>query len=87
MISAQLNGHRINWDVKKMRWIFSDGKPIKNIKPCPKCGMLPTKEGHDDCIKNLPGIIYACCGHGIEEGYLYFENGIVIRGKFKIEKA
>lgn len=41
--------------------------------------------GHDPCIANLPGITDACCGHG-KEGYLGFENGIVIRGKFAIER-
>jgi hypothetical protein len=33
----------------------------------------------DPCIAHLPGIRYACCGHGTGDGYLYFENGIVVR--------
>lgn len=34
---------------------------------------------HDPCIAALPGIRYACCGHGAGDGYLYFNNGIVVR--------
>jgi hypothetical protein len=52
-------------------------------RPCPLCGGLPTPEGHDPCIANLPGVCYACCGHGVEEGYVVFETGHVIRGCFE----
>lgn len=34
--------------------------------------------GHDPCIANLPGVAYACCGHGAEPGYIHFYNGRVI---------
>jgi hypothetical protein len=33
----------------------------------------------DPCIAGLPGVKYACCGHGASEGYIFFENGIAIR--------
>jgi hypothetical protein len=46
---------------------------------CVKCGKPRTKEGHDPCIANLPGVKYACCGHGREDGYICFENGGLIR--------
>jgi len=60
---------------------------IKKLK-CPKCGKKRSKDGHDPCIANLPGVEYACCGHGLpnKQGYITFENGIVIRGNFKMEK-
>lgn len=54
--------------------------------PCPKCGELPTPEGHDPCIKNLPGVVFACCGHGVDRGYVYFADGAVIRGDFSVER-
>jgi hypothetical protein len=64
-----------------------DVQPIKNHldsskhqMPCPKCGKLPTKEGHDACLGTLPGVIDACCGHGVREAYIIFENGVTIRG-------
>lgn len=54
---------------------------------CPKCGLLPTSEDHDPCIANLPGVAYACCGHGVEQGYVKFTDGRVIRGKFDDPRA
>jgi hypothetical protein len=47
---------------------------------CVKCGQMPTKEGHDACLGTLPGVIDACCGHGVKEAYIHFENGVTIRG-------
>lgn len=29
----------------------------------------------DPCLGVLPGVLYGCCGHGIRQGYLFFENG------------
>lgn len=46
---------------------------------CVKCKLPRTEKGHDPCLANLPGVKFACCGHGVENGYIYFENGIVIR--------
>ncbi len=53
--------------------------------PCVKCGKLPTKEDHDACLGTLPGVIDACCGHGVTEAYINFENGLTIRGSLVIE--
>lgn len=47
--------------------------------PCPNCGKIPSKEGHDACIANLPGVLFACCGHGIKgKGYLSMVDGTLI---------
>jgi hypothetical protein len=54
-------------------------------RPCAACGMERPANGHDPCIANLPGVKFACCGHGVRDGYVYFENGIIIRGIFRIE--
>jgi hypothetical protein len=59
--------------------------PSEHRKPCVKCGKLPTKEGHDACLGNLPGVIDACCGHGVKEAYINFENGVTIRGSLVTE--
>lgn len=63
------------------------GKIAKGAPPfferrCGFCGEQATPDGHDPCIANLPGVTNACCGHGIDEGYVQFENGVVIRGWF-----
>ena len=56
-------------------------------RPCAKCGHYPSKYGDDYCIQNLGVVTNACCGHGSEEGYIQFDNGITIRGYFKVEKS
>jgi hypothetical protein len=50
--------------------------------PCKLCGELPTPEGHDPCITNLPGVTSECCGHGRRKGYALFETGQTITGYF-----
>jgi len=52
-------------------------------KVCPECGLTETTEGHDPCIPNLPGVKFACCGHGIQRGYVVFEDGKIIDGFFR----
>lgn len=55
-------------------------------KPCSICGATRRDEnGHDPCIADLPGVLHACCGHGHNPAYVMFENGLVLRGKFKFE--
>jgi len=49
-----------------------DGTPRSEGKPCVRCGEHATELGHDPCIANIPGAVYACCGHGIEEGYIQY---------------
>lgn len=85
-------GHKIyisGKDINNNRHIIRDEKgrftSERKLK-CLRCRKTMTKEGHDPCIANLPGVKYACCGHGKTEGYILFKNGIVIRGKFKVEK-
>jgi hypothetical protein len=47
---------------------------------CPLCKQARDSDGgHDPCIRNLPGVLFACCGHGKRDsGYVYFENGTTI---------
>jgi hypothetical protein len=62
---------------------FTDNEtPVTVPRKCPRCNQYPTSDDHDPCIANLPGVEFACCGHGTDEGYIKFENGIVIRGNF-----
>lgn len=68
-------------------WKFKDNDELVDghNRKCPTCEKRESKNGHDPCIKNLPGVRFACCGHGVHEGYIMFENGTLIRGMFKIE--
>lgn len=66
------------WSKGRQRWL----NPYH--WPCPACGAVePTPEGHDPCIADLPGVDFACCGHGCQAGYIAFANGTVIRGEFE----
>lgn len=49
---------------------------------CPECKMQRGEDGIDPCLGRLPGVLFACCGHGgktLGDGYIYFENGTTIR--------
>lgn len=57
---------------------YSDNHEIvdlNKLRPCKKCNKNPTKDGHDDCIANLPNVKYACCGHGYFRPYVSFNDG------------
>lgn len=57
-------------------------------RPCRKCGATHrTETGQDPCIADLPGVLHACCGHGEGQGYVMFENGMVLRGYFEQDEA
>jgi hypothetical protein len=48
---------------------------------CPLCKQSRKANGNDPCIPDLPGVKYACCGHGghgAHLAYLYFDNGVRI---------
>lgn len=46
---------------------------------CEKCGKAREWNVPDPCFGKLPGVMFACCGHGKREGYIYFENGVTLR--------
>jgi hypothetical protein len=67
------------------QWIPSSTNKRKKI--CAKCGHPRTVVGDDPCLDDLPGVVFACCGHGVVPGYVMFENGVTIRGTFEVEDA
>ena len=58
------------WRYCDTRQLVEDSPP----RPCPKCKKLPTAEGHDPCIADLPGVANACCGHGVDKPHVQFES-------------
>ncbi len=69
-ITSFIRGHEIVWSPKLKEWLYVDTKETyENDRKCIKCGKMPTSEGHDACLGELPGIEFACCGHGITKGY------------------
>ncbi|MDR2830700.1 MAG: hypothetical protein LBB45_06685 [Methanobrevibacter sp.] len=72
-----VRGHEI-----LIRWpngeedIYTDTKePVKDLRPCTRCGRLPTPEGYDSCIGYVEEAKYVCCGHGKEHGIIMLKNG------------
>ena len=54
---------------------------------CPQCHLRREKDyGPDPCLGELPGVDFACCGHGghpgttmTGSGYIDFSNGKTVR--------
>lgn len=56
-----------------------DGCPMLEPKLCNRCGEHYDRNEPDPCLGHLPGVIFACCGHGDGNGYITFENNVCIR--------
>ena len=70
-------------------WFYSDtGGNVADWtdRDCGHCGLDNTIDGHDHCIRDLPGVVSACCGHGSErEAYVVFSRGIRLAGREALE--
>jgi len=74
------NGHLTYYDADGNLKYLDDKTPCsEEERSCKACGLFKTPEGADGCIGMLPGVKFACCGHGVEQGYIYFENEKVVR--------
>ena len=72
-----MRGHRIEYSETEQKWYYADtGKfiDLDHERPCTLCHKLPTPEGYDACLGELPGVLNACCGHGVEDGYIHYEK-------------
>ncbi len=49
------------------------------MRVCKVCKQELDYEKPDPCLGYLPGVKFACCGHGEKDGgYIKFENGVAI---------
>lgn len=76
-VFAYKRGHEITTvgsTVDDTDWRWADtGEPIQNDeRPCTRCGCLPTLDGHDACLGDIPEAIAACCGHGVGKAYVLY---------------
>lgn len=68
-------------------WVGEDGPHITLNGGCTKCGEEPNERGHAACIKNLPGVKNACCGHGYPSyAYIQFKDGRCVYGEEAIKQ-
>ncbi len=81
--TAKHKGHPIAHINNK--WVFADDlsdTPLSGGKdrPCFHCGEF-VHGGRDPCLEIMPGVIKSCCGHGDrDKAFIWFANGVVIRG-------
>jgi hypothetical protein len=64
--------HSRGWPIEYRygEWVYSDTlTSICEERPCKRCGMNPTEEGHDACLGVVTGVSSACCGHGAEQPF------------------
>ena len=71
MPTSYERGHPIYWNEEEGLWFYTDNnKPVNDKRKCKHCGKPATKEGYDACLGFIEGASSACCGHGVEEGYV-----------------
>jgi hypothetical protein len=80
-VNSYIYGSPVYFDDNAQTWHYMDGQPIPTnhaeCRPCPRCNKPPTTEGHDACLGTIPGALNACCGHGVQEGYVQWERSDV----------
>ena len=67
------NGHG-TFNDRKGAWRYLESGSLVipgRTYPCFRCGRLANR-GQDHCIANLPAVDFACCGHGVGDGYVSF---------------
>lgn len=72
--TAQTRGHRIYFDGKDWRYSDDDSLAIQP-RACNRCGRFPTRQGFDSCLGEIQNVTAACCGHGIENGFVIKRGG------------
>ena len=78
-VKAYFRGHEAYYDDVIGVWRYlDDGTAVSTDpfqeRPCAHCHLPPTPAGHDGCLGYIPGAISACCGHGVEQGYIVWEE-------------
>jgi hypothetical protein len=82
-----LRGHELRYDEDVEKWRYADDLSLveDGERPCATCGEMPTALDHDACIANLPGVSFACCGHGVSDKewypYVSLDNGRSLYGE------
>ena len=71
---SHMRGHPVEWSDQGWCWVWSDTKeptPMRGPeRPCVLCGLTPDHGGPDPCLGFIQGASSACCGHGIDAGYI-----------------
>lgn len=85
--TSYLRGHPIFKKDGVWFYVDTDTPTIGVARNCGHCGNKNSKEGHDGCLGTLPGVMNACCGHGIKnEAYLQFSPEKCLHGEDAINE-
>lgn len=77
MMYSYARGWKVYFNTADETWRYADTDEIfDDSRPCKKCGCMPTKEGYDACLGHIKGAKHACCGHGVQEGYIIYNDDI-----------
>jgi len=69
VITASSRGHKIYYS--KPVWRYTDTNTmVSGRRKCKRCKNPPTSKGYDACLGYLHNVKAACCGHGVENGYI-----------------
>lgn len=70
------------YDDADWRFRDTDELTVGSARPCGLCNQQRTADGHDGCIRTMPGVENACCGHGeTAEAYIVYDGGHRISGE------
>lgn len=80
MLSGYVRGRPTRWSDESEAHVFVDsGERVPADggvePPCPFCGKRAEPGGPDPCLGELPRVESACCGHGVHEGWIRFDEG------------
>ena len=75
-------GHLCFFDERLDIWRYVDtGAEVSRTRPCPKCDQMPMvcercppESPHDPCLGHIEGAWAACCGHGVKQGVIIWQN-------------
>ena len=70
-------GYEVEWNETASEWCYRDTGDVADYdRPCIKCEEMPTQEGYDACLGHVEGVISACCGHGVWEGAIMYDDAL-----------
>lgn len=81
-------GHPVRYDTEFKCWVYlNDNTIADDSRACILCCRMSTPEGYDPCLGKIPGAVSACCGHGVEPGYILWDKVLLsIHGPNKVSK-
>ena len=79
---SKWRGHNIVFAAGEYQFEDTGEPTVGSDRPCGHCDRYHTVEGHDACLRTLPGVMNACCGHGeVSEAYVQMPNGETVQGQ------